>query len=915
MTCSAQPAPSPTAKPLFDYQQIKLDNGLTVITLEDFSCPVVAVQVWYHVGSKDENPERQGFAHMFEHMMFRGTDKLGPTDHFGLIRRVGGECNGYTSFDRTVYLETLPASQLELALWLESERMGFLKIDQEAFDTERKVVEEERRIKLNSPYGTLIENILPEIFKTHPYRWAPIGNIPHLRSASVQELREFWTRYYVPSNATLVMVGAVKHEDAQKLAKKYFGWMPKYEVPKKVATRDPMPKGKRTITIKEASAPAPGVGVIYRTVPTSHKDSVVIDLMAEILGGGNSSRLYREIVAQKQLAVMAQAGAWSLQDDGMFGAGAVLAPMGGDPNQVLTAIESQIERIRTEPVTEKELTKAKNQMLRSIVTQCLEVESKANILGTAAVDMGDAAEANKTLDKIRAVTASDILRVAKEYLSPDRALEVKVERNLLATVIGSRDKEEKAVKVTAAVEKNPPKPGRTGCDRCKDLPKDAPLAKVAPGKLTPQFVRGKLSNGLKVMIVPNHEVPFVSVQLGFLAGAWTEDKPGTASMAMSMLTKGTSKFNEAQLAEEMETYAISLGGSADLDTAMVAMSMLTEHKARAMSLLGQVVLEPTFPEGEFKKLRRQVLTSLTVQSAEPEYQAQKEFRKRMYGDHPYSRTATGEIEDVQALTVKDLKNWWSTYLRPDLAVLIISGDIEEKEAMKLAEESLGKWQAKGPKPEKKLPPIAKPGKTQIYLVDQPGTQSQIMVGQLGLTRHNPEYFTSRVVSCYFGWGFDSRLNKCIRVDKGLTYGVWGSYGAQRFAGDFKVGTFTKTESTPQAVKAVLDEISRLKNAGPTESELDCSKSYILGSFIGGRETPQQIANDLWLIESQGLSDDYLEQLLSTIAKTTPADCVKLTRDTLEPDKQIVVVVGQADQLKAELEKIAPVTVVKAEKKI
>ena len=193
----------------FDYQQIKLDNGLKVITLEDFSCPIVSVQLWYHVGSKDEQPDRQGFAHMFEHMMFRGTDRLGATEHFSLIRRVGGTTNGYTSFDRTVYLETLPADQLELALWLEAERMAFLKIDQQAFDTERKIVEEERRMRINQPYGTLVENLLDELFSVHPYRWPPIGKIPHLRAAAVQELRDFWQKYYVPLVSIFNVIAAV----------------------------------------------------------------------------------------------------------------------------------------------------------------------------------------------------------------------------------------------------------------------------------------------------------------------------------------------------------------------------------------------------------------------------------------------------------------------------------------------------------------------------------------------------------------------------------------------------------------------------------------------------------------------------------------------------------------------------------
>ncbi len=232
ITTAAVPTKSPDAAPaddhkLFDYREITLDNGLHVITLEDFSCPIVNVQVWYHVGSKDEHPERQGFAHMFEHMMFRGTERLGPTDHMDLVRQAGGECNAYTAFDQTVYHETLAAHQLELALWLEADRMAGLKIDQGSFDTERKVVEEERRMGLNRPFGTVMEKVMAEVFHEHPYRWTPIGKIPHLRSAAVQELRDFWNKYYVPNNATLVVAGAVKHAEAQQLAKRHFSWIPR----------------------------------------------------------------------------------------------------------------------------------------------------------------------------------------------------------------------------------------------------------------------------------------------------------------------------------------------------------------------------------------------------------------------------------------------------------------------------------------------------------------------------------------------------------------------------------------------------------------------------------------------------------------------------------------------------------------
>jgi len=897
----------------FDYRHIELENGLDVITLEDFSSPIVAVQLWYHIGSKNEQTDRQGFAHMFEHMMFRGTDKLGPTDHSSFIRRVGGTTNGYTSFDRTVYIETLPANQLELALWLEAERMTFLKIDQESFNTERKVVEEERRMQLNEPYGTVVENLLAEVFKVHPYRWLPIGNIAHLRASSVTELRDFWQRYYVPSNATLIIVGAVSHKEAQRLARQYFGWIPRYDEPATVSVREPEVEEPRTVTLKEDNAPVPGVGVVFRTVPMRHKDSVVLELSAKILGGGNSSRLYRELVAEKQLAVAAEADTWALEQDGLFGAGAVMPPFGSDSELVAEIIESHIAHLRQSKVSERELTKAKNQMLRALVTQNLQIESKARMLGSAAVEFGDVSQVNRWLDDIRKVTAEDIVRVANKYLAAERALRVKVERNLSGAVTGKKKKEEQAP-FTGKIETVAPKPGRAGLERSEGFPKEPPFGEISAAKITPRYSRGVLDNGLKVLVVENHEVAFVTVQLGLLAGAWTENKPGTAAMTMRMLTKGTSRHSEGQLADELETYAIGLSGSGDMDTSMVNMSCLTEHIERAMLLLGEVVLEPSFPEDEFEKLRRQVLTSLAISSAEPEYVAEREFRRRLYGEHPYSRTAVGEVDDVNALAAGDLKQWWSKFAKPDMAVLIFAGDIDETKAFELAKSTFGNWRVTAAQPEIKLPRLRELGRTHIYLVDRPGSiQSQIRIGQRGITRHDERYPVSRVVSSYFGWGFDSRLNESIRVEKGLTYAIWGSFIAKRFAGEFQVGTFSKTQSTAQAVRAVLDEIERLKKEWPSDEELLNNQSYILGSFVRGRETPQQIAGDLWLIESQGLGSDYLEWLLEGVAGTERADCERLIDATVKAGELVVVVVGQAEQLKESLEEIAPVTIIATEK--
>jgi zinc protease len=892
----------------FDYRAGQLENGLNIITLQDFSCPIVSVQLWYSVGSKDERPDRTGFAHMFEHMMFKGTDLLEPKDHFNLIRLVGGTNNGYTSFDKTVYLETLPANQLELALWLEAERMAFLDISGENFKTERQVVEEELRMRHNEPYGTVMKKVAGEIFTEHPYRWMPIGDITHLRNTTVTELKAFWDRYYTPSNATLVVVGAVEHKQALELAEKYFGWIPKYPEPDTETEKISDNTKPHEIIIENEKAPTGLVGQLWKTIPHGHPDEIPLDMLSIILGKGKSSRLYRSLVAEKMTAVNAMATTYNLKDYGIFLAGAALSPNSDNYERIHKELETHIETIKKTGPTDKELTKARNQMLSDVVKSNLTIDSKASTLATAAVVQGDISKVNQKIGMIKSVTIEGIKSIANKYLAPEQAFKITVKQN------NTNVSKENEYPEPLVYDGPDPKIGRGDLKRPADYPRKPPVKEVTPFDITPKIERAELLNGLEIITVPNHEVPFVTAMIGFDAGAWTESKPGTASMTMRMLTKGTEKYTEEQLSEILDTYAIELNGSADMDNASIHCSFLTDQTDRAIELLAQAALAPSFEKVELEKLRQQTLTSLTVALQEPDYLAEKHLKKVLYDPtNPYSRTVEGEIDDVKALTTEDLKNWWSLQIkaRPDSAVLIFAGDIRHDLALELAREHFSKWQNISTQVPTKPETAKALDHTHIYLYDRPGSiQSQIRIAQPAITRHDqPEYFTSRLVSNYFGWSFNSRLNKSIRVDKGLTYFVNGSYIANRFDGIFKVDTFTKPETTAKTVQSLLEEIQKLKTMPPTPEELEDGKQYITGSFIRNRETPQQTARDLWLIESQNLSNDYLDRLLAEIASTTETDCTNLIRKTIDPDKMAIVVVGDAKIIKDKLEEIAPVTII------
>jgi zinc protease len=446
--------------------------------------------------------------------------------------------------------------------------------------------------------------------------------------------------------------------------------------------------------------------------------------------------------------------------------------------------------------------------------------------------------------------------------------------------------------------------------RPKDFPAEPPAAKLLDQFPDIPHQEKTLPNGLKVVVVPNHEVPMAWLKLGIKSGAWTDQTPGVAGTTMSMLTQGTKTRDAKQLAEVLESNAISLGGSAGMDTASISGSALVGQLDLAMELLADVTRNPTFPKDEFAILQKQKRMGLLVSTKTPEYLADREFRRRVYGDHPYSRTARGELEDVGKVKVEDLEAWWGRHVRPDNAVMYVAGDITPPEAYKLVAAHLGDWRVEGEFQPPVLEEVPTLKETHIYIVDRPGSvQSQIRAGHLGITRRDAGYFVSRVLSNIFGGGFNSRLNKAIRVEKGLTYGARGGFRPRRFAGGLKISTFTKTASTVEVVQTILDEIEKIRTQPATSEELSDTKTYITGSFPGDRETPSATVGDLWMIETQGLPEDYLQKYLAGIKNASAEGVRETAEELIDPDHMAIVVVGEADKIKDDLAKLAPVTVV------
>jgi zinc protease len=900
----------------FDYQMTELDNGMKVITLEDHSTPIAAVQVWYHVGSKDEKPDRRGFAHMFEHMMFRGTANIGPKAHFEYIRKVGGEANAYTSFDNTTYIQVVPSNQVEMVLWLEAERMGFLKINQGYYDTERKVVAEEYRMGREQPYGTVPDKLLPQVFGKHPYAWTPIGDMGELQAAKADELQTFWNTYYVPSNAALVVVGDVKHAEVEALAKQYFGWMPKYPEPPRVTVKEPEQTAPKQIVIPEHNGPVPIVGIGYRTVALGAKDELALEAVGKVLGGGESSRLYRRLVTDQRLAMFALSAGFALEDDGIFAAGAVLKPMSGKADAALKAIREEIERLRKEGPTDAELEKAKNGMLRDLTFAQLTVESKAQRLGEAALIEGDIENANRELADIRKLDKASLQKAAQTWLVPAHEIEIRIEPNLLGFIakqLGGDDK--KKADDTAAAGKEEirgegsGKPGLKRPDTLGSAPKVAP---PQDGKIAIATEEKTLANGLRVVVLENHEVPFVQFELGLRYGAFADpaDKPGVAYLTLPMLGRGTAKHDYKALAEELDRRAIQLSGNADMDGATVSADGVTDQAEHALALLAEAVITPSFPKDELEQHVDQVTTGLMVTERSPDYLADRELRKRLFGTHPYGRLPEGQAAGLHAIDRDMLAKWWGTYARPDSAVLYVAGDVSAKQAFAWAEQHFGGWKATGAAPKIEIAAPAAPKGRTIVLIDKPGEQAQIRVGHLGITRADPRWPTVRVLSDVFGGGFASRLNDTIRVKKGLTYGAGGGFSSSRFAGRFVIRTFSKNATVGETVRTILDEIARLQKEPPTAEELVAAQSYITGSYARERETAAEMVDELWSLDLAGLPRDWFDRYLTAVRGVDVAGLDRAADELVDGKDLVIVVVGSAKQLEPQLRQIGKVTVIK-----
>jgi zinc protease len=892
-------APAP-----IEFEEETLENGLRVIYAPLRQAPVVHVRVLYHVGSRDERPDRQGFAHMFEHMMFRGSAHVKPEEHMKLIGVVGGNSNAFTSFDQTVYVNTIPSNHLELALYLEADRMASFKVDENIYKTERKVVAEEWRIRQNRPYGTQYEDFLKNQFTAHSYRWTPIGNMDHLKAAEVAELQEFFNTYYLPNNAILVIAGDIDVAKTKPLVKRYYGWIPKGPEPKRAIPAEPEQTEAKRVTV-DYRVPLPAVMTGWQLPPYKSDDHYALGMLGTILSGGRSARLDRRLVfGSDPQAVQVGVTHMPLEDAGLFAVSATVM-QGKDPKKVEQAVSAAVQEVAENGVTVEELEKARTQYRVDLIRNRMVAMDLADQLGDEALFGGDPARVNEELAKVEAVTPEQVQAVAKKYLTPQRATTMVINPDPLGKA-AQVAKAEEAANAPVKPSSEPVKP------REVTFPADWPQRpRITGGATAAQFEKGTETqvNGVRVIVMHDSRLPLVNWSLTMRRGSHSDPKgkEGLASITGDMVRRGAGGMTFAELNEDLESRGISLEVSDGGDYTRIGGSTTTEQLEHGLTRTREMLMSPTFPADEFEKLKQQTIESLVLSLDNPSNVAGQDMLVELYGDTPLGRNPTPA--SVKGITLEDVKKFYQTYYRPNDAILVFSGDVTPERGQELAKVLTDRWEA-GEMPSVEYADVQTPAKRRIILVDRPGgKQSVVRMAVPAYTIESDDKFPGSVAGQILTSGIDSRLGRYVRAEKGLAYGVHGVFQPGRYGGAFVAGTDTAVESTADAVEAIFKVLNDMRTAAVTPEELAEAQQRVAGGTVMNMQTIGQQAG--YRVDGllNGYPIDYYDTYPQRIAQVTTEQVQEVMKKYVDDGQMVIVVVGPAETVKAQLERLGEVKVV------
>jgi zinc protease len=892
--------------PSIKYKEITLKNGLRVIMHEDKSTPVVAVSLFYHVGSKNEAPGRTGFAHLFEHMMFQGSKNF--VDGWRPVYELGGSVNGTTNEDRTYYYETVPSNYLERALYLEADRMSNLldAMTQEKLDNQRDVVKNERRQRVdNQPYGSAFERIGEIMYpEGHPYHWSIIGSMEDISAASMDDIKSFFRTYYVPNNAVLTIAGDFDEKQTRMWIEKYFGSIARGADIKRPAPAPPQLSGEIRKTYEE-NVPLPRLTFVWHTVPHYDPDEAALDMLSWILTTGRGARLQSNLVYGKELTQSINAYNPTSELAGTFQIVALAKP-NKSLDEIEKEIDSEIERIKKEAPTAEEIKRAFNIREADVIFGLETVLSRAGQLSTFAGYGKKPDSFQSDLDRYRKVTAADIQRVANKYLNDKRL----VMRHMPLKATAPKANPNASQPVSAAMPKK---------DESLIAAQEAklPPAGAMPKFSLPAIEKTKLSNGLNVWLVKQDELPIVSLNLVTGAGGTADsaDKNGVAWLTANLINKGTKLRSAIEIANSLQSIGASINTGITWDSSNLTMQILTKNFDQALDIYSDVIVNPSFPADEFESTRRRMLVGFVQRKSVPAAVGDLVFNKVVYGDQPYGRSITGDESSIKSLSREDLLNFYQANYRPNNATLIVVGAVDNKILLPKLEKAFADWRPSEQSTTRKEIPQTMQSKGGIYIVDKPNApQSSVYIGQIGVERNNPDYYAVYVMNSILGGGSTGRLFQNLRQDKGYTYGAYSRFDYRRAAGPFTATAEVQTVSTKDAVAEFIKEFNGIRGAIPvTPRVLDTTKQAIIRGFPNGFETAGQINYQLSNLIVYGLPDDTFNNYITKINQVTSEDVNRVANKYLTPDKMSIIIVGDRKSIEPALQSLGyPITILDAD---
>jgi zinc protease len=908
-TSSAQNRPAATGGavdvPKITVETYTLPNGLKVMLSRQPRLPVVAVNLWYHVGPANEAAGRTGFAHLFEHMMFQCSKHVPCDSHLKLLEAAGAsDLNGTTDYDRTNYFETVPSNQLELALWLESDRMGYLldKVDQEALSNQQDVVRNERRQSIeNQPYGLAEEAVVQLLYpKGHPYYGNVMGSHADIQAAKLEDVKSFFKQYYAPNNAGLAIVGDFDAVQAKKLIQKYFGTLKRGPAVPPITATAPKITAERRKTVP-SRVELPRVYMAWITSPIFKPGDADADVAATILGGGRSSRLYKKLVYEKQIAQDVSAYQQSLILGSQFQIQATARP-GHTAEELEKAIDEELAAFRARPPDVSEIERARNRIETNTIGGLESLGGFGGIadrLNSYNHYLGTPDYLQKDIQRYQAVTPASVQVFARDQLAPTARVVVY------------------AVPGQPQIDPGPPssapaaQSAATGAKGGESINADEPwrneMPKPAAAKplqlATPETA--KLPNGLTLILSERRGIPIVAANLVFRTGsdANPAEKPGLANFVAAMLDEGTATRSSLQIADEVARLGGSLNTGSSMDATTVSASALSKNFPALLDIVADVALHPAFPSQEIDRQRASRLAQLVQQRENPSQLAAQVTVSALYGQrHPYGFTEIGTEPAVKAMTRDDMLAFWKQNFVPNNAALVVAGDISMTELRALVDKAFGAWASGTPA----RPALGTPSTTQakVIIVDKPGApQTQLRVATIGAARSSPDFRPMQVMNLALGGLFASRINMNLREDHGYTYGANSQFSFRKSAGPFQVGSGVRTDVTAPAISEILKEIRGMVDKPVQGEELANAKAALVNSLPGAFETSSNAVGNFSNIFIYDLPLDYYTHYAEQVNAVTSDQALAMVKKYLSPDRLIVVAVGDRSKIEPEIRKL------------